>query len=351
MAAFALCLALPPYRADASLPSAIAQPQLTQASAPTLPAGPTAPSYVLLYVAPDGSFRVEFCRNDPVNSTDPLGLVTEAPGVLSILSEDSEYQQLLSEMGAEAQTYQANLDKRRSQLARAEVLRAQKGLLGRLLDRDAAGFRQAITMVLPQQHWSATKAFSARYEKIVSRARRKFMEQRGVDAVSAYVAETTVAKACMAPSEAWRYKETYLGGQFDSDSERHMHGAIGAVDALVLSSLAVDGAYLLNGITRGAIGERATFEIGELMPNGMPAGAGPGGDFFGNFKKLSDGQLKALRVDAHALKAEFVGKANVSRFNIAVNEEGAVVLTPVRMGEAPVTTGMRIDELAGEFPR
>ena len=53
-------LSLPPP-ADASIPSAISHPQLTQPAAdPTLPA-----SYVLLSVAPDGSFRVEFCRNDP----------------------------------------------------------------------------------------------------------------------------------------------------------------------------------------------------------------------------------------------------------------------------------------------
>jgi hypothetical protein len=70
----ALCL---PRPAAASIPSAIAHPQLTlpavaAPSPPTLPA-----SYVLLYVAPDGSWQVEFCRNDPVNVTDPTGLAVQ----------------------------------------------------------------------------------------------------------------------------------------------------------------------------------------------------------------------------------------------------------------------------------
>jgi hypothetical protein len=56
---------LAPRPAEASIPSAISHPQFTP---------PTAPSYVLLYVAPDGSCQVQFCRNDPVNLTDPLGL-------------------------------------------------------------------------------------------------------------------------------------------------------------------------------------------------------------------------------------------------------------------------------------
>jgi hypothetical protein len=56
------------------MPSAIAHPQFTQPdAAPALPA--EAPGYVLVSLAPDGSCRVEFCRNDPVNLTDPTGLV------------------------------------------------------------------------------------------------------------------------------------------------------------------------------------------------------------------------------------------------------------------------------------
>jgi hypothetical protein len=72
VAAFALCLALPPSRADASIPSALSHPQVAQAAA-SVPVS-VAPAYVLLYVAPDGSFQVDFCRNDPVNVTDPTGL-------------------------------------------------------------------------------------------------------------------------------------------------------------------------------------------------------------------------------------------------------------------------------------
>jgi hypothetical protein len=72
--AMVIVVLLAPRGADASIPSAIANPQLAQAAAsfPALPA--TAPDYVLLSVAPDGSCRVEFCRNDPVNVTDPTGL-------------------------------------------------------------------------------------------------------------------------------------------------------------------------------------------------------------------------------------------------------------------------------------
>jgi hypothetical protein len=73
VAAALLCAALAPRPAEASIPRAIENPQLTQTiAAPTLPTA--APSYVLLYVVPDGSCQVEFCRNDPVNVTDPTGL-------------------------------------------------------------------------------------------------------------------------------------------------------------------------------------------------------------------------------------------------------------------------------------
>lgn len=66
-AALTLGALLAPRPAAASIPSAIAYPQLTQAAAPTLPATtPTAPAYILLSIAPDGSCQVEFCRNDPV---------------------------------------------------------------------------------------------------------------------------------------------------------------------------------------------------------------------------------------------------------------------------------------------
>jgi hypothetical protein len=77
-AALALCALFASRPADASIPSAIAQPQLTQpAAAPALHA-----SYVLLSVAPDGSCRVDFCRNDPVNVTDPTGLDSFTPAWL-----------------------------------------------------------------------------------------------------------------------------------------------------------------------------------------------------------------------------------------------------------------------------
>jgi hypothetical protein len=76
VAATLLGAAFAPRPTDASIPSAISRPQFAQvaAAAPTLPAAPTTPSHILLYVAPDGSCQVEFCRNDPVNSTDPTGL-------------------------------------------------------------------------------------------------------------------------------------------------------------------------------------------------------------------------------------------------------------------------------------
>jgi hypothetical protein len=63
-AALTLGVLLSPRPAAASIPRAIEHPQLTQPAAPSLPA--TTPRYVLLFVAPDGSCRVEFCRNDPV---------------------------------------------------------------------------------------------------------------------------------------------------------------------------------------------------------------------------------------------------------------------------------------------
>ena len=73
--------------------------------------------------------------------------------------------------------------------------------------------------------------------------------------------------------------------------------------------------------------------------------------YFGNFKKLKDSKLKSIGVDAHAAKADYVGKANVSKYNISVDNAGAVILTPVKKGGAPVSTGMSIDEMGRLYPR
>jgi len=71
---------------------------------------------------------------------------------------------------------------------------------------------------------------------------------------------------------------------------------------------------------------------------------------FGGFKNLKDPRLKSAGIDAHAAKANIVGKPNVSKFNIAVDKSGSVVLTPVRKGGSPVPTGMTLDDLKAAYP-
>ena len=70
----------------------------------------------------------------------------------------------------------------------------------------------------------------------------------------------------------------------------------------------------------------------------------------GNFKTLSSGRLKSLGIDAHALKADFVGESNMSMYNIATDKAGNVVLTPVRKGSVVVETGMSVNDAVEVFP-
>jgi hypothetical protein len=57
-------------------------------------------------------------------------------------------------------------------------------------------------------------------------------------------------------------------------------------------------------------------------------------------------------VDEHLLKKEWVGRDNISRFNISVDSRGQVVLTPVRKGASEaVHTGYTLDELRVMFPK
>ena len=72
---------------------------------------------------------------------------------------------------------------------------------------------------------------------------------------------------------------------------------------------------------------------------------------WGDLKTLSVGRLKGMGVDAHELKADIVGKTNISRYNIATDKTGAIVLTPVNKGGSPVVeTGININDAAGIYP-
>ena len=67
-------------------------------------------------------------------------------------------------------------------------------------------------------------------------------------------------------------------------------------------------------------------------------------------RNLSKHEIK--NIDAHALKADFVGKADMSKFNIAKNGDDMVVLTPVRKGATPnVPTNMSVSDIVNTYPR
>jgi RHS repeat-associated protein len=70
----------------------------------------------------------------------------------------------------------------------------------------------------------------------------------------------------------------------------------------------------------------------------------------GNLKKMSDNQLKNDGIDAHLLKRDFLGNQG-GRYNISVDTNGNVQLTPVRPGSVPnVNTGFKYHELANLYP-
>jgi filamentous hemagglutinin len=79
-------------------------------------------------------------------------------------------------------------------------------------------------------------------------------------------------------------------------------------------------------------------------------GDGDGGGS-GNLKNLSNGKMENDGIDAHALKEDFVGPENVSKFNTAVDGDGNVVLTPRIAGNgANVPTGLNYSELSDLYP-
>jgi RHS repeat-associated protein len=57
---------------------------------------------------------------------------------------------------------------------------------------------------------------------------------------------------------------------------------------------------------------------------------------FGDLKTCKDSKLKNDGIDAHDLKEDYVGKENVSKYNIAKDSEDNVFLVPVKKGEGEV---------------
>ena len=112
------------------------------------------------------------------------------------------------------------------------------------------------------------------------------------------------------------------------------------------------------------IGERFAGEVGEiseagtreaidfgavtLATKGLAAAAR--GAAAGNLKALSKSRIKALGIDAEALKADIVGSAG-GRYNIAADQAGNVFLTSVQKGAGPpISTGFTLESLAELFP-
>ena len=88
---------------------------------------------------------------------------------------------------------------------------------------------------------------------------------------------------------------------------------------------------------------------GESTP-GMPPDDPNDPDNIGNYKKVKDSHLKRMKIDAHSLKEDFVGRSNISKFNISVDEANNIVLTPVKKGGIPIRTGITPDDATSIYP-
>ena len=110
------------------------------------------------------------------------------------------------------------------------------------------------------------------------------------------------------------------------------------------------------------VGAPAVAEGGAVMTHAVVFGTNAGvnlmksfsddatGGSAGNFKKATGRQLEG--VDEHLLKKEWVGRENISKFNISIDSTGQVVLTPVKKGASEVvSTGHTLDELRQMFPK
>jgi hypothetical protein len=70
-----------------------------------------------------------------------------------------------------------------------------------------------------------------------------------------------------------------------------------------------------------------------------------------NLRKLRDSRLKGLGVNAEELKKSIVGNSGRT-FNVAVGDNGAIFLIPVKKGAGPpIPTRYNLDELPNLFPR
>ena len=68
----------------------------------------------------------------------------------------------------------------------------------------------------------------------------------------------------------------------------------------------------------------------------------------GGFRKANSRDLNG--VDEHAAKEDLVGRDG-KKYNISVDKDGLVVLTPVRKGEESVRTGLTLDQLRTQYPK
>jgi RHS repeat-associated protein len=82
-----------------------------------------------------------------------------------------------------------------------------------------------------------------------------------------------------------------------------------------------------------------------LMKSFSEGGDGGG---FGNFKKATSHQLQGI--DEHAAKAAYVD--DISTWNMSVDRNGQVILTPVKKGSAePINTGLTLEQIREWYPK
>ena len=161
------------------------------------------------------------------------------------------------------------------------------------------------------------------------------------------------------PSGTW---DTLYNNLLTSLSEPRSAGEIAGHGLILIGSVMVPFASSAKSSTTAAVEleVRMSSDTALVIERGTPSVMsmteantasyliGPG---CGDLKTLSVGRLKGMGVDAHELKADIVGKTNISRYNIATDKTGAIVLTPVNKGGSPVVeTGVSINDAAGIYP-
>ena len=101
----------------------------------------------------------------------------------------------------------------------------------------------------------------------------------------------------------------------------------------------------------GEIGKAGKTPKLPKQPRSVGAAENTRGIIAGNIKKIEDGRLKKLGIDAEAAKKDLMGRFDGKKFNISVDDTGSVFLTPVRKGASkPIPTYSTLDDLIEDYP-